>query len=65
MGEERENIRPGVRKESVNEELDSLNAELRRQKTPAVRRRVEAAIEEKAKRRRKGEKPVSAGFKKT
>jgi len=65
MSDERQTNRPSVRKESVKEELDSLNADLEEKGAQAVRRRVEAGIEQKAKRRRSEEKPVSSGFKKT
>jgi len=65
MNHERQTSRPNVRKESVHEELDSLNTDIEEKGSQAVRRRVEAAIEQKAKRRRSEEKPVSSGFKKT
>ncbi len=47
------------------EELDALNAELkRRRNTPErVRRRVEATIEAKARKRRGREVPASAAWK--
>jgi hypothetical protein len=65
MNDERQTSRPNVRKESVHEELDSLNTDIEEKGSQAVRRRVEAAIEQKAKRRRSEEKSVSSGFKKT
>ena len=46
------------------EELDGLNAETRRGNTPQrLRRKMEATIEGKARKRRSGEAPASSGWK--
>jgi len=48
------------------EELDALNADVRTGPSPSqkIRRKIEATIESKARKRRKSEKPASAAFKK-
>lgn len=51
-------------KESASEELDELNNRIRSEKVPAPEL-IEAEIEEKAKRRRKAEKPATTGWKST
>lgn len=50
---------------NATEELDGLNADTRRRSNPSkrLRRRMEATIEAKAKKRRKREAPASAAWK--
>jgi len=52
--------------DSSNDELESLNADLRSRQggAQATRRTIEGGIEQKAKKRRSREVPASAGFKK-
>lgn len=65
MAEERKQSRTGQGEQSVETELDSLNAEIQARRNPsrARRRRIESGIEERAKKRRSQEAPVSSAYK--
>lgn len=61
MAEERQPEAPVTRGKSVDEQLESLNEEMRRKGPGMMRRILEADIEEKAKRRQKDEESRSSG----
>ena len=65
MKEERKTHDPGTAGQSAETALDTVNAELRRKRDmpKALRRRIEAGIEEKSRKRRSNEVPVSSTFK--
>ena len=53
-----------LRKDNVADELDEINARTRRRGTDRIRRKIEATLEAKAKRRRSREAPASSAWKK-
>jgi hypothetical protein len=52
-------------KRNVSEKLDALNAKVRRQPIPcsAIRRSMEATLENKSKKQRSSQRPASASWK--
>ena len=48
---------------TVNDELDSINARVRRLGPDRLRRSIEATVESKAKKRRSREAPLASGWK--
>jgi len=52
-------------KRAVSEELDALNARVRRQRIPrsSIRRSMEATLQEKSRKRRTTQSPASSGWK--